>query len=115
MLNGPEYFNRNLWKELSKLGWLSIALPKSYGGQGLSYTALCGVAEELGRVIAPVPMMSSIYLASEAVLAFGSEEQKGTGAPARPRRRETEILLQAPPGGAHSEKSAELPFRSFSR
>ncbi len=34
------------------------------------------LAEELGRVVAPVPFSSSIYLAAEAILHYGSEEQK---------------------------------------
>jgi alkylation response protein AidB-like acyl-CoA dehydrogenase len=34
------------------------------------------VAEELGRVVAPVPFSSSVYLATEALLLAGSDAQK---------------------------------------
>jgi acyl-CoA dehydrogenase len=34
------------------------------------------LAEELGRVLAPLPFASSVYLATEALLAAGSETDK---------------------------------------
>ena len=34
------------------------------------------IAEELGRVLAPVPFSSTVYLFAEALLAAGSEDQK---------------------------------------
>src|SRR5208282_5106733 len=68
VLDGPAYYNGELWEALAKLGWLSVALPETYGGQGLGYIALCSVAEELGRALAAVPFGSSIFLAAEALL-----------------------------------------------
>ena len=50
--------------------------PKQYGGAGLGHLALCVLAEELGRAVAPVPFSSSVYLATEAHHAGGSEAQK---------------------------------------
>ena len=43
-------------------GVLGAAIPEAYGGVGLSSLELCLMAEELGRVLAPVPVASSIYL-----------------------------------------------------
>lgn len=65
-----------LWREICELGWLGAAIPEAYGGLGMGYLELCVLAEELGRVVAPVPFSSSIYLAAEAILQYGSEEQK---------------------------------------
>src|SRR6185437_6067674 len=45
-------------------------------GVGLSSLELCLMAEELGRVVAPVPVASSIYLCAEFLLLAGSEAQK---------------------------------------
>jgi alkylation response protein AidB-like acyl-CoA dehydrogenase len=42
----------------------------------LGYEGLCVLAEEIGRVLAPVPFASSAYLASEAVLLAGNSAQK---------------------------------------
>ncbi|MEM1402123.1 MAG: acyl-CoA dehydrogenase family protein [Pseudomonadota bacterium] len=65
-----------LWQEVCDLGWTGVAIPEIYGGLGMGYLELCVLAEELGRVAAPIPFASSIYLAAEAILHFGSEEQK---------------------------------------
>ena len=57
------------------MGWLGTAIPENYGGLGLGYLELCVIAEEMGRVLAPVPFSSTLYLFAEAVLAAGSEQQ----------------------------------------
>ena len=71
-----------LWQEIVELGWLGVAIPEEYGGLGMGYLELCVIAEELGRVVAPVPFSSSIYLAAEAIVQYGSEEQKQQYLPA---------------------------------
>ncbi|HEY0651017.1 acyl-CoA dehydrogenase family protein [Phenylobacterium sp.] len=76
ILEGPEPFDRALYKGLGEMGVLGAAIPEEYGGVGLSHLELCLVAEELGRAIAPVPVSSSIYLAAEFLLQAGSEAQK---------------------------------------
>ena len=74
--DAEEPFARDLWQQISANESAGIAIPEEYGGIGFGYLELCVVAEELGRVVAPVPFSSSVYLATEAVLAGGSEDQK---------------------------------------
>ena len=81
ILEGPEPFDRALWKGLAEMGFLGAAIPEAYGGVGLGHLELCVIAEELGRVVAPVPMASSIYLAAEFLMAAGTEEQKSRWLP----------------------------------
>ncbi len=76
ILDTPEPFHRGLWQQIVDLGWTAMAIPEEYGGLGLGYLELCVVAEELGRTLAPVPFSSSVYLATEAIKAWGSDEQK---------------------------------------
>jgi len=76
ILEGPEPFDRALWAGLAEMGLLGAAIPEEYGGSGLGYLELCVIAEELGRAIAPVPMLSSIYLAAEILKDAGSAAQK---------------------------------------
>lgn len=76
ILEGPEPFDRALWKGLAEMGFLGAAIPEAYGGVGLGHLELCVIAEELGRANAPVPMASSIYLAAEALMLAGTEAQK---------------------------------------
>lgn len=75
-LTGDPYTISPLWEEICALGWQGVAIPEAYGGLGMGYLELCVLAEELGRVVAPVPFASSIYFAAEAILRYGSEEQK---------------------------------------
>jgi len=65
-----------LWGRIAEQGWCGAAIPEAYGGHEFGYVELCGLAEELGRSLAPVPFASSIYQFAEAILAEGSEEQK---------------------------------------
>ncbi|MBL8349389.1 MAG: acyl-CoA/acyl-ACP dehydrogenase [Burkholderiaceae bacterium] len=69
-------FDRALWQQVARMGWLGAALPEAYGGSALGHEGLCVIAEELGRALAPIPFGSSAYLAIEAILGHGSEAQK---------------------------------------
>ncbi len=76
VLDGAEPYAATLWQEMAEMGWPGAAIPEQYGGAGLGYEGLCVLAEELGRALAPVPFASSAYLATEAILAAGSEAQR---------------------------------------
>ncbi len=75
-LDGQERFAAPLWREIGGMGWIGAAIPETFGGAGLGYEGLCVLAEEIGRVVAPVPFGSTAYLASEAILTAGSDAQK---------------------------------------
>ena len=76
ILEGDEPYDKALWKQIAEMGWLGTAVPEEFGGLGLGHLELCVIAEELGRVVAPVPFASSVYLATEALLLAGSDAQK---------------------------------------
>ena len=76
ILEGPEPYDRALWQAMAEMGWTGAAIPEEYGGAGLGHLAVCVLAEELGHAVAPVPFSSSVYLATEAILLFGSDAQK---------------------------------------
>ncbi|HIG40887.1 MAG: acyl-CoA dehydrogenase family protein [bacterium] len=80
-LEGDQPFNAELWKKVAEMGWTSTVIPEEYDGLGLSYLELSVIADELGRAIAPLPFSSSVYLATEAILACGSQSQKETWLP----------------------------------
>lgn len=73
---GSAPFDPTTWQQAIDLGWLGIGLDEAHGGLGLGYVALCGIAEELGRALAPIPFSSSMYLASEALIVAGNTAQK---------------------------------------
>ena len=65
MLDGDAPYDEKLWKGICELDWPGTAVPESYGGIGYGYLELCVLAEELGRVIAPIPFSSSAYMAAD--------------------------------------------------
>lgn len=81
ILESDEPYDQALWKGIIDLGWTGVTIPEAYGGIGLGHLELCVIAEELGRSLAPTPFASSVYLATEALLQFGSEQQKQTWLP----------------------------------
>lgn len=76
VLEGDADYDADLWKKIVEMGWTATAIPEELGGLGLGYLELCVIAEELGRVCAPVPFSSSIYLAAEALVLAGDQRQK---------------------------------------
>ena len=65
----------SLWKQMADLGWLGLALPEQYGGQGLPLTYLGLILQEAGRVLAPVPLHSTM-VAALTIAEAGSDQQK---------------------------------------
>ena len=72
VLEGEASFDESLWKSIIEMGFTATTIPEEYDGLGLGYLELCVIAEELGRSLAPTPFSSSVYLATEAILRFGS-------------------------------------------
>jgi alkylation response protein AidB-like acyl-CoA dehydrogenase len=64
-----------VWRELAELGLVGLLVPETYGGSGAGPLEAAIVAEELGRVLLPVPFVSSAVLGVTAVLEAGSHEQ----------------------------------------
>ena len=81
VLEGEAAYAEALWAGLAQMGFLGVRIPEAYGGLGLGYLELCVIAEELGRALAPVPYASSVFLATELLLAAGSEDQKARWLP----------------------------------
>ena len=81
VFESEDRYDRGLWRELAELGYLGIAIPEEFGGSGGGYLELCVIAEELGRVLAPVPVSSSTYLAAEFLKIGGSPAQQAAYLP----------------------------------
>jgi alkylation response protein AidB-like acyl-CoA dehydrogenase len=97
-------FDRALWTDLAKAGVLSAALPESVGGSGLGLVEQCAVLVELGRLVAPVPYLSSVVQAASAIAEFGTDAQRAEwAAPAA----DGAVVLTA----ALSEEAGDDPAR----
>ena len=69
-------YDEGLWKGVAEMGWLGASIPEEHGGLGLGRIELCAIAEELGRVVAPIPFASTVYFVAEALMLAGSPEQQ---------------------------------------
>jgi alkylation response protein AidB-like acyl-CoA dehydrogenase len=73
---GGESFDRETWAELAKAGLLGIALPESVGGSGLGFVALSLLLEQVGRTVAPVPVLPTVVLGALPIAEFGTDAQR---------------------------------------
>ncbi len=71
-----ERFDRELWQQLAEAGLLGVAIEEEFGGMGFGFTELALFIEEVGRTIAPVPVISHLVSAALSIQRFGSSEQK---------------------------------------
>lgn len=112
VLEGKQGYDAALWKAIGEMGWLGTAIPENYGGLGLGYLELCVIAEELGRVLAPVPFSSTVYLFAEALLLAGSEEQKSRLLPKIAAGEIIGTFARAEGIGAVTPKSVRTGFKA---
>ncbi|MGH3494838.1 MAG: acyl-CoA dehydrogenase family protein [Sciscionella sp.] len=74
-LESAEVADPTLWRRLAVgLGATGLAVSESFGGAGASWVETAVVAEELGRVAAPVPFLGSAVLATAALLTVDAQE-----------------------------------------
>ena len=66
----------DLWASMVALDWPALAVPEDNGGLGLSFVETAVVAEELGRVIAPGPWLSTVTQFAPMVREVGTPEQR---------------------------------------
>jgi hypothetical protein len=78
----PEWFDRTAWGALTEARLLGTAVPEEYGGSGLGLIELCLVLEQVGRTVAPVPLLPTLVLGALPIAAFGTPAQRTRWLPA---------------------------------
>ena len=72
-----------LWRRVSaEIGFTGTGIPSPYGGSGLGQVELAIIMMEAGRTLYPSPLLPSVCMAAQAILAAGTEEQKARLLPA---------------------------------
>lgn len=67
-LDSPDGFDRAAWQRLAtEIGVQGLAVPEEYGGAGCGLPELAVAGEELGRVLAPGPFLSTVLLSASLV------------------------------------------------
>ena len=72
----PLGYEPALWQQVVELGWPAAVFPEAYDGLGVGYAGLGAVFEAMGRTLAALPLLSSVVLCGELLLAAGSEAQR---------------------------------------
>lgn len=69
-----------LWRTASELGWMGLSVAEAHGGLGLDASALHVLYEEIGRKVAPLPLLGSM-LTAQTIALLGSDELKAQWLP----------------------------------
>ena len=80
MEKDPKGYPPALWQEAVELGWCSMCLPEAYGGSALPLVYLGLVLEEVGRAVAPLPLLST-SIAALTIADVGSDAVKSAVLP----------------------------------
>jgi acyl-CoA dehydrogenase len=108
ILDGPRSYDKALWAGLAEMGFLGVVIPEEHGGLGLGYLELCVIAEEMGRALAPAPFSSSVFLATEFLLAAGTDAQKAEWLPKLAAGEAIGTFAHAERPGAVTPKAVQL-------
>ena len=69
-------YDKQLWSQMSEMGWPALAIPEAYGGFAFGYTGLGQVMEEMGRNLTASPLLSTVWLSATAIDLGGNVMQK---------------------------------------
>ncbi|MFI6082895.1 acyl-CoA dehydrogenase family protein [Streptomyces sp. NPDC051217] len=74
-------YDTALWTSLAAgIGAAGLLVPEALGGQGASHREAAVVLEELGRAATPAPYLTSSVIATQALLACGTDDGDGAAA-----------------------------------
>jgi alkylation response protein AidB-like acyl-CoA dehydrogenase len=71
-----ERFDKALWQALAAAGLLGLDITENHGGIGLGFYSLTNLCEEVGRTVAPVPVIPVLVSAAGTLRRFASDTQK---------------------------------------
>jgi len=69
-------WDKDIWNEMSKLGWPGIMIPEEFGGSNFGLSGICVVLQECAKTLTPSPLFASGVLGAYAINNYGTKEQK---------------------------------------
>jgi len=78
---GDDWFAADTWAELAKADLLGLSLPEDQGGGGYGFFELALVLEQVGRTVAPLPVLSTLVLGALPIAEFGTADQQAAWLP----------------------------------
>lgn len=87
-----------LWSRATELGWLALSAPEEHGGLDLGPSELAVLYEELGRAVAPLPVLGTM-LVIEALARGGDAAQQAAWTPRLAAGELAGAVSMVTPGG----------------
>ncbi len=97
---GTEAHHQGLYEKMADLGWVGVAIPTEYGGQGAGMVDACLFMEETTRGLAPIGGFGVSLIVAGAYERFGTEEQKHEILSGIARGRSEAIAMSEPEAGS---------------
>jgi alkylation response protein AidB-like acyl-CoA dehydrogenase len=95
-------WSRDVWRQLAETGLLGLGFGEEDGGMGAGPVEVAAVLTEVGRRLAPEPLLDAVLVPGWLIAAAGSEEQRRK---ILPQVAEGAILLAF----AHAEPGSRWP------
>ncbi|MFM7225159.1 MAG: acyl-CoA dehydrogenase family protein [Actinomycetota bacterium] len=76
--NSDAWYDLDTWGELATANILGIAIPEAAGGLGLGFLDLCMVLREVGRYVAPLPVLPTLVSYALPLARYGGDEALAT-------------------------------------
>ena len=74
--NDPLLWDKDLWSEMTKLGWPGILIPEDYGGSNFSVTGISVILNECAKTLTPSPLFATGVIGAYSITNYGTEKQK---------------------------------------
>src|SRR4051794_3467032 len=67
LMDGSEVIIDALWQQMAEFGWTGLLVPESLGGSGATWVEGAVLAQTLGEVCAPFPLVPTLAVTSALV------------------------------------------------
>ena len=74
--NDSNLWDKDIWKEMTALGWPGILIPEEYGGSNFGITGISVILEECAKTLTPSPLFATGVLGAFSITNFGNDDQK---------------------------------------
>jgi alkylation response protein AidB-like acyl-CoA dehydrogenase len=71
----PTGYSRDLWRQMTAMGWPGILVEEAYGGLDFGHVGMGQVMEENGRTLTASPLLSTAILGVSAISLAGNKAQ----------------------------------------
>ena len=72
----PLLWDKDLWSEMTKLGWPGILIPEDYGGSNFGVTGISVILNECAKTLTPSPLFATGVIGAYSITNYGTEKQK---------------------------------------